>query len=180
MRKKFSLKICYKKKYSFLNLKYTPSHALASRLIKRGNFLKSYRFLKSFYYIYLLKMKKKSISRTNNFLFLYSRYLSFKDFDRVLFWKYKSLNCMFSHKSKTFKKKKKSFNKIIFTLPSKRLLLTINFLKYMVLLNCRRGKKKIQYNILAPLYDFIINDRTNSMLKIKYRIYKLKLGRMQS
>ena len=85
LRKKFSLKICYKKKYNFLNLKYTPRHALASRLTKRGNFIKTYRLLKNFYYIYILKVKKKLIDKKNNFLFLYSKYLSFKDFDRVLF-----------------------------------------------------------------------------------------------
>ena len=180
LRKKFSLKICYKKKYNFLNLKYTPSHALASRLTKRGNFIKTYRLLKNFYYIYILKVKKKLIDKKNNFLFLYSKYLSFKDFDRVLFWKYKSLNCMFNHRSKTFKKKKKSFNKINFTLSGKRLLLTINFIKYMILLNCKRGKKKMQFNLFNPLYDYLINDKINCILKIKYKIYKLKLAQMQT
>jgi len=173
------LKICYKKKYNFLNLKYTPSHALASRLTKKGNFIKSYRLLKHFYYIYILRIKKPNIDKKNNFLFLYSKYLSFKDFDRVLFWKYKSLNCMFTHKSKRFKKKKKSFNKINFVFSNKRLLLTINFLKYIILLNCKRKKKKIQFNLFNPLYDYLINDKVNSILKIKYKIYKLKLVQMQ-
>lgn len=180
MRKKFSLKICYKKKYNFLNLKYTPSHALASRLIKRGNFIKTYRLLKNFYYIYVLKLKKKFIDKRNNFLFLYKRYLSFKDFDRVLFWKFKTLNCMFSYKYKKLKKKKRSFTKINFVFSNKRLLLTINFIKYMILLNCKRKKKKMQYNIFLPLYDYLINDKNNSILKIKYRIYKLKLVQMQN
>lgn len=179
LRKKFSLKLNYKKKYNFLNLKYTPSHALAARLTKRGNFIKSYRLLKNFYYIYILKIKKSTIDKKNNFLFLYSRYLSFKDFDRVLFWKYKSLNCMFSYKWKYLKKKKRSLSKISFVLSNKRLLLTMNFIKYMILLNCKRKKKKMQFNLFSPLYEFLINDKINSILKIKYKIYRLKLIQMQ-
>jgi len=68
-----------------LNLKYTPTQALAGRLTKKGNFIKSYRLLKHFYYIYVLRLKKPKIDKKNNFLFLFGKYLSFKDFDRVLF-----------------------------------------------------------------------------------------------
>lgn len=178
LRKKFSLKICYKKKYNFLNLKYTPSQALSCRLTKRGNFLKTYRLLKNFYYIHLLKKKKTSINRHNNFLFLYKTYTSFKDFDRVLFWKYKSLNCLFNYKVKKFRKKKRKINTIKFTFKKKRLLLTLNFIKCLILLDCKRGNKKMQFKLFEPLYDFIINDKSNLTLKVKLKIYKLKLAHM--
>jgi hypothetical protein len=148
--------------------------------MKRGNFIKTYRLLRNFYYIHLLKIQKKQIDKKNNFLFLFKRYLSFKDFDRVLLWKFKSLNCIFSHKYKKLKKKKRSLTKINFVTSNKRSLLTINFIKYIILLNCKRKKKKMQYNLFKPLYDYIINDKNNSMLKVKYRIYKLKLMQMQN
>lgn len=87
---------------------------------------------------------------------------------------------MFNYKSKKFKKKKKSLSKIIFTFSNKRLLLTMNFIKYMILLNCKRKQKKMEFSLFLPLYDYIINDKINSILKIKYKIYRLKLVQMQA
>jgi hypothetical protein len=84
LRKQFSHKLCYKKKYKFLNLKHTPTYALTNRLIKRGNFLKTYKLLKSFFYNNLLGSNFKKISLMSNFLFFYNKYSSFKDLDRVL------------------------------------------------------------------------------------------------
>ncbi len=176
LRQNFSLKICYKKKYNFLNLKHTPSHGLACRLTKKGNFIKSFKLLKKFYYVYILRLRKKTISIHSSFLFLYNKYASFKNFDRVLFWKFKSLNCMFSHKCKYFKKKKKTIKKLSFVFSKKRLLLSINFVKYLILLDCKRKEKKFQFKLFSPLYDFITNDRSNSVLKVKLQIYKLKIS----
>lgn len=178
LRKNFSLKICYKKKYNFLNLKYTPSQALAGRLTKRGNYIKTYRLLKNFFYIYLLRQKLKKLDRHNNFLFLYNSYLSFKDFDRVLYWKYKMLNCMFNHKSKRFKKNKTKSSTVKFVLKKKRLLLTINFIKNIILLDCKRSNKNMQFKLFLPLYDFIVNQKSNLVLKVKLKIYKIKLSQM--
>lgn len=87
---------------------------------------------------------------------------------------------MFNHKSKKFKKKKKWFSKINFVLAPKRALLTLNFVKYMILLNCKRGKKKMQFQLFTPLYEFIINEKINSILKIKYKVYRLKMIQMQA
>ena len=83
-KKNFQYKICYKKKYSFLNLKNSPSQALSNRLMKRGNFLKIYKLLKKFYYDYMLRSEFKNISLNSNFMAFYKKYQSFKNFDQVL------------------------------------------------------------------------------------------------
>ena len=85
LRKNFSHKICYKKKYQFLNLKHTPVYALNNRLMKRGNFLKTYKLLKFFFYNFFLYTKFKSIPKTSMFFFFFKRFYSFRDLDRVLF-----------------------------------------------------------------------------------------------
>ena len=106
IKKKFQHKICYKKKYSFLNLKDNPTKSISTRLTKKGNFLKIYKFIKKFYLSHMLKTKYKSIPLSSSFLFFFNKYKSFRDFDRVLFWKYIQLDCMFSVKVKKIKKKK--------------------------------------------------------------------------
>lgn len=176
-KKNFQYKICYKKKYKFLNLKNTPSQALANRLMKRGNFLKTYKLLKKFYYNFILKFNFKKIPVTSNFLFFYNKYHSFKNFDKVLLWKYKSLDCMFSLKTRKIKKKK-SLN-LIFTAGINRILFCINIIKFTILLNLKRKKKNLNYEYFNPLYKFLMYDRNNLILKFKYRIYKHKLMQLQ-
>lgn len=83
-KKNFQHKICYKKKYSFLNLKHNTSQILATRILKKGNFLKVYKVIKKFYYIYILREKFKNIPLNSNYMFFYNKYQSFRDFDRVL------------------------------------------------------------------------------------------------
>jgi len=163
-----------------LNLKHTPSVALSNRLMKRGNFLKSHKLLKYFYYVYLLRLKKKTIDMKNSFLYLHKTYLSFRDFDRVLFWKFNSLNCMFKNNIKYFRKKKKWLSSLKFVIKGKRILTAINFLKCLILLNCKRREKKLQYKLFNPLYEYLLEPRNNGPLKVKYRIYKLKLSQMRT
>ncbi len=83
-KKKFQYKICYNKKYSFLNLKHSTSQSITNRLLKRGNFLKMYKLIKTFYYKFILRNKFQSISLTSNYMFFFKKYQSFRDFDRVL------------------------------------------------------------------------------------------------
>lgn len=181
-KKKFQYKICYKKKYSFLNLKNLPSQALSNRLMKQGNYLKIYKLLKKFYYDYILRSKFSEIPLMSNFLFFYNKHQSFKDFDRVLLWKYNSLDCMFNAKTRKIKnKKKKKFNlNLIFIKGIKRTLLCINIIKYIILLNLKKKKKNLNYNYLLPLYNFIMQDKINLVTKIKFRIYKHKLMQLQA
>ena len=181
-KKKFQYKICYKKKYSFLNLKHTTSQSLTNRLMKRGNFLKIYKIIKKFYYKYIMRDKFNSIPLNSNYMFFFNKYQSFRDFDRILIWKYNSLDCMFSTKTrKIIKKKKKKFNlNLLFITGLKRTLLCINILKYLILMNVKKRKKNVNYSLLNPLYQFIVNDKSNSVIKLKYKIYKHKLMQLQS
>ena len=179
LRTKFNYKICYKHKYNFLKLKYTPSIALANRLMRNGKFLKIFKLLKKHYYGFLLFKNFKNIPVSSNFLFFYQRYFSFRDIDRVLFWKYKQLDCMFTNKVKKIKKKKKQFSKLFFLIEAKRIPLCINFLKYTILLKSQRKKKNLVINYFSPLTDFIITNKINTITKIKYKIYKQKLMLLQ-
>jgi len=88
------------------------------------------------------------------------------------------LNCMFNHKSKKFKKNKTKKSTIKFVLKKKRLLLTINFIKNVILLDCKRSNKNMQFKLFTPLYDFIVNQKSNIILKVKLKIYKIKLSQM--
>lgn len=181
-KKKFQHKICYKKKYWFLNLKNNTSQSLANRLLKRGNFLKIYKILKKFYYKHLLQTKFNSISLTSNYMFFFKKYQSFRDFDRVLLWKYNSLDCMFTTKTRKIKKKKKkNYNlNLLFITGIKRTLLCINIIKYLILMNVHRRKKNLNYSLFNPLYQYITTDKSNSVIKLKYKIYKHKLMQLQS
>lgn len=80
----FQYKMCYQKKYKFLNLKNLPSQSLANRLMKKGKYLKVYKLIKKFYYNFTLRQKFSTIPLMSNFLFFYKKYQSFRDFDRVL------------------------------------------------------------------------------------------------
>lgn len=71
-------------------------------------------------------------------------------------------------------------NKLIFIKGVKRLLLCINFLKYLILLNCKRKKQNMNYNLFLPLFNYLTNDKNNLVLKVKYRLYKQKLIKLQS
>lgn len=181
-KKKFQHKFCYKKKYFFLNLKNNTSQSLATRLMKRGSFLKIYKLLKKFYYKYVLRTKFQSIPIGSNYMFFFNKYQSFRDLDRVLFWKYNSLDCMFTTKTrKSSKKKKKNYNlNLLFITGIKRTLLCINIIKYLILMNVHRRKKNLTYSMFTPLYQFITTDKSNSVIKLKYKIYKHKLMQLQS
>jgi hypothetical protein len=85
LRNKFKYKIAYKEKYKFLKLKYTPTTAISTRLMRQGKFLKIYKLFKNYFYSYLLFKNFKNIPVSSDFLFFYQRYFSFRDSDRVLY-----------------------------------------------------------------------------------------------
>ncbi len=179
VRKNFIRKICYKKKYKFLQLKNTPTYSLVNRISKKGNFLKIYKEIKKFHINYLLREKFYSIPLSSTFLFFYNKYYSFRDLDRILYWKFLQLDCMFINKTKIFKKKKKSLSKLLFLTEKNRTILCINILKNIILLNIKRRKKNITKFLFLSLYNYIVNDKNNLVLKVKYKLYKQKLIQLQ-
>jgi hypothetical protein len=89
---------------------------------------------------------------------------------------------MFTAKTRKIKKKKKKkFNlNLLFITGLKRTLLCINIIKYIILMNLRRRKKNLSYSYLQPLFNYLMHDKVNSVIKIKYKIYKHKLMQLQS
>lgn len=69
---------------------------------------------------------------------------------------------------------------MLFITGLKRTLLCINIIKYLILMNLKRRKKNMNYTYLNPLYQFLITDKSNSVIKLKYKIYKHKLMQLQS
>ncbi len=94
---------------------------------------------------------------------------------------------MFSAKSKksvkaqkSKKLKRKPTVKLNFIVHSKRTILCINFIKYAILLYTRRKKKNLTFNYFLPLFNYLMYDKTNFVIKLKYRIYKQKLLQISS
>jgi hypothetical protein len=89
---------------------------------------------------------------------------------------------MFTAKTRKIKKKKKKkFNlNLIFITGLKRTLLCINIIKYLILMNLKRRKKNLSFFFLQPLFNYLMTDKVNSVIKIKYKIYKHKLMQLQS
>ena len=87
---------------------------------------------------------------------------------------------MFANKSKKNTKTKKQINNLVFIRGIKRIILCINFIKYNILLNCKRKKKNVTLDLFNPLYSFIIEDKNNFGIKVKHRIYRQKLMKLQS
>jgi len=77
------------------------------------------------------------------------------------------------------KKKKKILTNLIFITGNKRLVLSINFLKYVILLHTKKKEKNMNTNYFLPLGDFLSKDKNSMVVKIKYKIYKKKLAKMR-
>ena len=147
--------------------------------MKKGNFLKTYKLLKYFFYKMFLLKNFNNIPSSSAFMYFYNKYHSFRDLDRVLLWKYSQLDCMFSFKVKKMKKKKKILTNLIFITGNKRLILTINFLKYVILLHTKKKERNMNSSYFLPLGDFLSRDKDGMVVKIKYKIYKKKLAKMR-
>lgn len=85
---------------------------------------------------------------------------------------------MFCYKIKKIKKNGEYKNNFLFISGKKRILYALNLLKNIILLEFKRKKKNFIINNLESLYKFIIDDKTNKVLKIKFFIYKKKLNKM--
>jgi hypothetical protein len=89
---------------------------------------------------------------------------------------------MFTAKTRKIKKNKiKNFNlNLLFITGLKRTILCINIIKYVILLNLKRKKKNLSFQYLYPIFQYLMNDKINPVIKVKYKIYKHKLMQLQS
>jgi len=62
----------------------------------------------------------------------------------------------------------------------KRLLFAFNLIKLLMLLRCKRKEKCLTLLFFLPLYKYLVNDKKNQVLSIKYKLYKKKLMQSQS
>lgn len=169
-RVKFQHKICFKPANAPLRLKTTPTICVASRLFRDGNFLRIYKKCQSAFIFILLKYIKH-LPHNNEFKNLYHQYQSFRDFNRVLFWKIMAVNCIFNVK------KLKNRKILYYMKPERRQVLVLLWLKNIIKL-----RKKNQHNnsmdLFRPLFKFICaNRQVNEVYSLKLKMYKLRVVR---
>ncbi len=169
-RVKFQHKICFKKSLLYLRLKTTPSIAIVSRLFRDGNFLRLYKKLQQAF-LYNLIPRVSTLPQNNEFKNLFKQYHSFRDLNRVLFWKLTSVNCLFNLKKMGSKKN------LYFLNPNKRVVLPLLWIKNVIKL------KKFDYSncstrLFLPLLKFIAINKSNcEIFNLKLKIYKTRLLR---
>lgn len=169
-RNKFKQKICFKPSLAHLKLKTTPALAVASRLFRDGNFIRIYKQLQKSFLSTLLP-SVNSLPQNNEFKNLFNQYHSFRDINRVLFWKLMSVNCLFNIK----KLKKK---KILYYLkPERRVVLVLLWLKNLTKLR-KNDNHNCSPQLFYPIFNFVSsNKNANEVFSLKLRVYKLRLVR---
>lgn len=169
-RLKFQHKMCFKPSLNHLRLKTTPAIAVGARLFRDGNFLRVYKQLQRSFQTHLLPQVSK-LAPNNEFKNLYARYRSFRDINRVLFWKILSVNSLFNVK----KLKKKRI--IYYLKPERRLVLVLFFLKNLTKLR-KKNFKNLSPVLFESIFKFICANRShNEVFSLKLKIYKLRLVR---
>ena len=176
LKSKFAHKLVFNKKHAFIKKKSMPVQSLSCRFMNKGNFLKIYKQINYVYYKHFLRTKLKTTPLSSNFLFFFKKYDSFKSFDKTLFWRISQLDCIFSHKHNASKKKKTSSLNLKHISGVKRLLLCLNFLKFVIMLSISRKRKNLSYGLWDPLLKYITNEKDNLPLTLKYKIYRYKLS----
>ena len=133
----YNLNLCFKKHLNFLKYKQSFSKALSNRIVKRSNYMRSYKDINYFYILYLRSNINSSIYKKNFtrnflsndvsvFLYAYKQYVCLNDLNRVLLWRLVQLDSMFKLRTSIVKKKKKIFytNRITFIKPKYRILIS--------------------------------------------------------
>ena len=166
----FKHKICFRESLTHLGLKTTPTIAIASRLFRDGNFLRLYRQTQNAFFKYITAVVPQ-LPHNNEFKNLYIRYYSFRDFDRILFWKIMSVNSLFNLK-------KLSNKRIIYYLPKeRRQVVVLLWLKNIIKLS-KKDYGNCNVDLLKPLVKFVYtNKNTNEIFSIKLKIYKMRMMR---
>lgn len=169
-RVSFRHKICFKESLNYLGLKTTPTIAITARLFRDGNFLRLYRQTQRAFFKYILNIVPH-LPHNNEFKNLYFRYYSFRDFNRILFWKIMSVNSLFNLK-------KLSKKRIIYYLPKERRQVVILLWLKSIIKLTKRDYGNCRPELLKPLIKFIYtNKNTNEIFGLKLKIYKMRMLR---
>lgn len=169
-RHKFAHKICYRNHLQHLTPKSTPTSAVVTRLMRDGKFLSLYKNCNKFFLEIILRQVYK-LPPNNEFKNLFFQYYSFMDFNRVLFWRFNTINPLFNLK----KLKKK--NLLYYLKPERRVVVLLLWLKNII-----KGNKQDYNNntqkLFSPLMKFIfVNKQYNELHHLKLRIYRMRLLR---
>lgn len=166
----FRHKICFRDSLTYLGLKATPTTAIASRLFRDGNFLRMYKKTQASFFTYLVDLAP-TLPHNNEFKNLYMRYYSFRDFNRILFWKIMSVNTLFNLK-------KLSNKRIIYYLPKeRRQVVVLLWLKNVIRLS-KKDYGNCNVELFKPLVKFLYtNKNTNDIFSLKLKIYKMRMMR---
>lgn len=169
-RLKFQHKICFREVTTHLRLKSSPTSSLTSRLFRDGNYLRLYKKCQLAFTHILLK-EVKFLPQNNEFKNLFDRYYSFRDFNRILFWKIMSVNSLFNLK-------KLKNKKILYYLrPERRLVLVLLWLKNISRLS-KSNYKNCTPQLFTPILKFIYSNKdSNEIFRLKLKIYKIRMSR---
>lgn len=187
IRKLYNLKMCYKKKLNFINLKLNISNSMSNRLAVGSKFKGSYSMFRKFYIIYLRKnfLFKKYKNNTHYksningyFSSAYSQYIALNDLNRVLLWRALQIQPLFKILTRYNKLKKKKYfytHDIFFMREEKRILVTWVWLKnFIKTLAC----KDFYYQLFLGLENFLNSyDDKHVVSNIKLQVYKIQLLR---
>lgn len=169
-RVKFQHKICFKSDRLPLKLKTTPTLAIASRLCRDGKLLTLHKNCHKFYLNTVLP-SIKNLPANNEFKNFFRYHQSFKDFNRVLFWKIMSVNPLFNLK------KLKNRKLLYYLRVERRMALILMWLKFILKLS-KRNKHNNTEQLFKPLYIFVYKQKeVNEIFKLKLKLYKLRLVR---
>lgn len=167
-KRKFKHKICYREKLVFLKNKQTPVNSLATRLMKRGCYLRILRTLMRFFITHFIPFIKK-LPSNNHFKVIYSMNYTLRDFNRILFWRIGLINSLFNFK----KIKKRQF--VYYLQKTRRVNTVFLWLKSII-----RMKQQANNNNSPRLFNPLLvlltdNQKSNQLHKIKLKIYKARL-----
>lgn len=166
----FRHKICFKESLTYLGLKTTPTIAVTARLFRDGNFLRLYRQTQKAFFKYIPSLVAQ-LPHNNEFKNLYFRYYSFRDFNRILFWKIMSVNTLFNLK-------KLSNKRIIYYLPKERRQVVILLWLKSIIKLAKSDYNNCRVDLLKPLIKFVYtNKNTNEIFVLKLKIYKMRMLR---
>lgn len=180
--------MCFKKHLTFLKYKENCSKSLSNRVVKKSNYMRSYKDINFFYVNYLrsnfLKNNKSKQFKTKFknkdiyfFLNAYKQYLSLNDLNRALLWRMLQVDPIFKMQTTILKHKKiKIYSNRVYFMPQQfRILITWTWLKFFF--KSLRGGSNYETIHLA-LEDFLTSHPSKHVITdIKYSVYKLQLLR---
>lgn len=190
IRKNLNLKMCYRKKLSFLKYRISITNSLSNRLVIRSEFYRSYKNLCEYYVQFLRSNFAKTselrespyyikLSQNKKYLSLYNKTTFATNLDFVLVWKAVQYNALFDIKTTAKKKKKKVtyIQRVTFIKPEKRILFVW---KSLALLNRSLQVRDTPRRLsLIPTFENFLftNNEGDIIHNYKLQIYKLHLLR---